>query len=60
MRYMDISHPDIMEFLNIRIPTGDVQRKALNIHNAINITDEFMTAVMEKNLLIWLTRMTSQ
>ena len=45
--YMDISHPDIMEFLNIRIPTGDVQRKALNIHNAINITDEFMTAVME-------------
>ena len=36
-----------MEFLNIRIPTGDVQRKALNIHNAINITDEFMTAVME-------------
>ena len=45
--YMDISHPDIMEFLNIRIPTGDVQRKALNIHNAINLTDEFMSAVME-------------
>lgn len=44
--YLDISHPDIMEFLNIRIPTGDVQRKALNIHNAINITDEFMAAVM--------------
>ena len=44
--YMDISHPDIMEFLNIRIPTGDVQRKALNIHNAINITDKFMEAVM--------------
>ena len=43
--YMDVSHPDIIEFLNIRIPTGDVQRKALNLHNAINITDEFMTAV---------------
>jgi ribonucleoside-diphosphate reductase alpha chain len=43
--YMDVHHPDIMEFLNIRIPTGDVQRKALNIHNAINITDEFMEAV---------------
>lgn len=43
--YMDVSHPDIVEFLNIRIPTGDVQRKALNIHNAINITDEFMEAV---------------
>jgi ribonucleoside-diphosphate reductase alpha chain len=45
--YMDISHPDILEFLNIRIPTGDVQRKALNLHNAINLTDEFMTAVVE-------------
>ena len=45
--YMDVSHPDIIEFLNIRIPTGDVQRKALNLHNAINITDEFMTAVKD-------------
>jgi len=45
--YMDVHHPDIVEFLNIRIPTGDVQRKALNIHNAINITDEFMEAVEE-------------
>lgn len=44
--YMDVHHPDIIEFLNIRIPTGDVQRKALNIHNAINITDEFMAAVI--------------
>ena len=43
---MDVHHPDIVEFLNIRIPTGDVQRKALNIHNAINITDEFMEAVV--------------
>ena len=43
--YMDISHPDIVEFMNIRIPTGDVQRKALNLHNAINITDEFMECV---------------
>lgn len=44
--YLDVHHPDIIEFLNIRIPTGDVQRKALNIHNAINITDEFMAAVL--------------
>ena len=44
--YLDVHHPDIIEFLNIRIPTGDVQRKALNIHNAINISDEFMTAVI--------------
>jgi ribonucleoside-diphosphate reductase alpha chain len=45
--YMDVSHPDIIEFLNMRIPTGDVQRKALNLHNAINITDEFMQAVVD-------------
>jgi ribonucleoside-diphosphate reductase alpha chain len=47
--YMDVSHPDIIEFLNMRIPTGDVQRKALNLHNAINITDEFMEAVVKNN-----------
>jgi ribonucleoside-diphosphate reductase alpha chain len=47
--YLDISHPDIIEFLNIRIPTGDVQRKALNLNNAINISDKFMEAV-HKNL----------
>jgi len=45
--YMDVSHPDIAEFLSMRIPTGDVQRKALNLHNAINITDSFMDAVMK-------------
>lgn len=44
--YLNVSHPDIIEFLNIRIPTGDVQRKALNLHNAINISDEFMQAVV--------------
>ena len=43
--YMDVSHPDIVEFLNMRIPTGDVQRKALNLHNAVNISDEFMHCV---------------
>lgn len=51
--YMDISHPDILEFLNIRVPTGgDANRKCFNIHNAVNITDEFMTAVYED--LDWL------
>jgi len=45
--YMDVSHPDIIEFLNMRIPTGDVQRKALNLHNAINISDAFMQAVID-------------
>lgn len=44
--YMDISHPDIIEFINIRVPTGgDPNRKAFNIHNAVNLTDAFMEQV---------------
>ena len=45
--YMDVSHPDIEEFLSVRIPTGDVGRKCLNLHNAVNVTDEFMQAVKQ-------------
>lgn len=45
--YLDVSHPDILEFLQIRVPTGgDPNRKCLNLHNAINITDDFMEAVV--------------
>lgn len=44
--YLSISHPDVVEFMNIRLPTGgDVNRKCFNIHHAINITDDFMAAV---------------
>ena len=44
--YIDVSHPSIQEFLSIRVPTGgDVNRKCFNIHNAVNLTDEFMEAV---------------
>jgi ribonucleoside-diphosphate reductase alpha chain len=46
--YLDISHPEIREFINIRKPTGgDPNRKCLNLHNAVNITDKFMQAVKE-------------
>jgi ribonucleoside-diphosphate reductase alpha chain len=48
--YMDISHPDILEFLNIRVPTGgDVNRKCFNLNNAVNVTDDFMEAVVKGN-----------
>lgn len=44
--YIPVSHPEIEEFIDIRRPTGgDYNRKALNIHNAVVITDEFMHAV---------------
>lgn len=45
--YLDISHPDVVEFMNLRLPTGgDTNRKCFNLNNALNLTDEFMTAVM--------------
>ena len=45
--YLDIHHPEIEEFLEIRKPTGDFNRKSLNLHHGINITDEFMEAVRD-------------
>jgi ribonucleoside-diphosphate reductase alpha chain len=45
--YMDIDHPDIVEFINMRIPTGDVNRKNLNLHHAVNLSDKFMEAVRD-------------
>ena len=44
--YMDISHPEIEEFINMRKESGgDINRKNLNLHNGVNITDAFLTAV---------------
>src|SRR5881227_2496615 len=45
--YLDISHPEIEEFLEIRKPSGDFNRKALNLHHGVLITDAFMEAVRE-------------
>ena len=40
--YLDISHPDILIFLEMRKPTGDQNMRCLNLHHGINITDDFM------------------
>ena len=40
--YLDISHPDIISFLEMRKPTGDPNVRCLNLHHGINITDDFM------------------
>jgi len=45
--YLDIHHPEIEEFLEIRKPSGDFNRKSLNLHHGLNITDEFMEAVKD-------------
>src|ERR1700710_3249736 len=45
--YVDIHHPEIEAFLEIRKASGDFNRKGLNLHHGINITDDFMAAVRD-------------
>ena len=45
--YLDVFHPEIEEFLEIRKPSGDFNRKSLNLHHGLNITDEFMECVRD-------------
>jgi ribonucleoside-diphosphate reductase alpha chain len=48
--YLDISHPDIISFLEMRKPTGDPNLRCLNLHHGINITDDFMR-IIEKCMI---------
>jgi ribonucleoside-diphosphate reductase alpha chain len=48
--YLDINHPDILLFLEMRKPTGDPNMRALNLHHGINITDDFMR-IIEKCMI---------
>ena len=43
--YLDISHPDITMFLEMRKPTGDQNLRCLNLHHGINISDRFMQLI---------------
>ena len=49
--YVHISHPDILDFLDIRLETGDRNRRTPNLHHAVIVTDAFMDAV--QNLQPW-------
>jgi ribonucleoside-diphosphate reductase alpha chain len=48
--YLDVSHPDILIFLEMRKPTGDQNMRCQNLHHGINITDDFMRLI-EKCML---------
>jgi ribonucleoside-diphosphate reductase alpha chain len=48
--YLDISHPDIINFLEMRKPTGDQNLRCLNLHHGINIPDSFME-IIERSML---------
>ena len=45
--YLDVNHPEIEEFLEIRKASGDFNRKALNLHHGVLLTDAFMEAVRD-------------
>lgn len=47
--YLDISHPEIEEFIDIRKPTGDQNRRAHSLHHGISIPDSFMQAVISNS-----------
>jgi len=48
--YLDISHPDILMFLEMRKPTGDQNMRCLNLHHGVNIPDAFME-IIEKCMI---------
>ena len=43
--YLNISHPDILMFLEMRKPTGDQNQRCLNLHHGLNITNDFMELI---------------
>jgi ribonucleoside-diphosphate reductase alpha chain len=49
--YLRVDHPDIKHFIEIRLETGDKNRRMPNLHQGIVLTDKFMKAV--KNLEPW-------
>jgi ribonucleoside-diphosphate reductase alpha chain len=43
--FLDISHPDITAFVEMRKPTGDQNFRTLNLHHGVNITNDFMNLI---------------
>ncbi len=61
--YLPIEHIDIEEFINIRRPTGDVNRRCLNINNGVCVSDEWMKSMLsgdKKKRRIWEILLTSR
>ncbi len=54
---LDINHPDIKEFLQIRRPKGDVNRQCLNLHQCVVVDDSFMRKLNDRDqeaMSLWL------
>lgn len=49
--YLNIDHPEIIDFMEMRKPTGgDPNRKCLNLHHGVNLTDDFMQRIEKLSL----------
>ena len=48
--FLDINHPDILQFLEMRKPTGDQNYRTLNLHHGVNVSDKFMEHVRKSML----------
>ena len=54
---LDINHPDIKEFLQIRRPKGDPNRQCLNLHQCVVVDDTFMKRLNDRDseaMSLWL------
>ena len=54
--YLPIEHLDIEEFINIRRPTGDTNRRCLNLNHGVSINDQWMKGMIEgdkQKRLLW-------
>ena len=45
---LDINHPDIKEFMQIRRPKGDPNRQCLNLHQCVVVDDAFMRRLQDR------------
>ena len=54
---LDITHPDIKEYLQIRRPKGDPNRQCLNLHQCVVVEDDFMKKLNDRDqesMELWL------
>ena len=54
---LNINHPDIHEFMNIRRPKGDPNRQCLNLHQCVVVDDAFMRKLQDRDsdaMSLWL------
>lgn len=44
--YTSVQDPEIIEFIDLRRPTGDINRRSTNLHHGVKISDKFMEAML--------------